>query len=326
VELSSLILPAAAAGAVASGAAGAAWLLYSRFFVRPPPHRALVLFAEGARRPPGEPTGADRSVEIRSPRIVVGGSVFVAPWNRSFGYLSLAPVEVEVTVRALSAVSGGTASGWEARFGAVAKVPVDPPLLGIAAENLMGKGEEELRSVVRHAIENAVPSLLARLGPSDPAPDWDRLAAEVQAAAASDLVAVGLVLQSLSVRQLARIAPAAAAPPVARPALPRGGPTVAEAEERLHVGVDLRLARLERSVGVLGAQIDLLVREGTAATVRGLPGVRLEPPPAAAREPPALHDSMGGESPSRTRAPSTGRSAAPGGGEPRTLLDTESGG
>jgi hypothetical protein len=338
LELASLIVPVAAAGAAASVSAGIAWLLYARFFVRPPPNRALVLYAGGATRGAGESRGAAGPVEIRAPRIVVGGRVFVAPWNRSLAYLSLSPVDVEVTVRSLHTLSGGAASGWEARIGAQAKVPADPEALTAAARSLLGKGEEEIRSLVRQAIENAVPPLLARYGPTEPAPDWERLGAEIQAAAASDLVAAGLVIQNLSVRQLLRIAPPGPAPAAGRPALPRASTAPLEADDRLHAGVDLRLARLERSVGVLGAQIDLLVREGAVPPARVPAGIRLEAlagpkaEPSAVREPAtapgrgAVHDSIGGESPSRSRTASRGAPPDAGAGEPRTLLDTESGG
>lgn len=336
MALDALILPAAVAGGLTAAASLTAWLLYSKFFVRPPPNRALVLY--GGRTPEVDPhlRTVPATAVIRSPRVLVGGSAFAAPWNRSLGYLSLTPIEVDVTVRAVHSSGGGGTSGWEARIGVQAKIPADPKLLVSAAENLLGKSEEEIRTLVRQAVEGAGPALLARHGAADPEPDWERLGSEIQAAAAADLVAVGLVVQSLSVKQLLRVTPAVAtaAPPPPKPGPARTFSAAPEPDERTPSSVDPRLSRLERSVGVLGAQIDLLVREGVLPREKTFPTVRFEPPsplragasgpdpsPPAGRPP--AHDSMGGDSPPRSRATPRGTPPGEGRGETRSLLDAE---
>jgi hypothetical protein len=308
--------------------------VYSRFFVRSPPNRAVVLYGRRAPRTRDASRAPSEVAEVHPPRIVVGGTVFLAPWNRSVGYLSLVPVEVDLTVRSLHSLAANAASGWEAQIGVQAKIPSDPSFLATAAENLLGKDDEGIRAVVRRVVEGAGPAILARYGPADPEPDWEALAAEIQAAVAAELVAVGLIVQNLSVKQLVRLTrgAGAAALTISRPEMPRSTTAEPEGEAPPSTGIDLRLARLERSVGVLGAQIDRVVQDGALPQGRLAPGVRADPSPSTIVEAPApgsrpgralVHDSMGGDSPPRPRPTSRSGPSGEEKGDSRSLLDTE---
>jgi len=334
VGLEDLILPvtASAAGAIAAGLL--AWVFYARFYLPVPPNRALVLFGHRASAPRTEPGrwASSSDPEVRRPRIVVGGGAFVAPWNRGVGHLSLEPVDVDLTVRSMHALEGGRTSGWETRLRVQAKIPAAPGLLEAAAENLLGKAEEDLRAIVRHAVEGVVPAVLARWQPEPGEPDWERLAAEIQASVAPDLIALGLVVRSLSVTELRRLTPTDASLPTV-PALPaRSGSPAGESSNlgpRL-ANFDLRLARAERSLGIMGAEVVRMVRETassfgepTPASIFDLPLGHDGPEATFAPAFPAgtTHDSMGGEpSPRSTRRPEEG-SDGEGGREPRPLLD-----
>ncbi|HLM70042.1 MAG: SPFH domain-containing protein [Thermoplasmata archaeon] len=334
MALGDLILPATIGGIACAAAAAFSWVVYSRFFVRSPPNRAVVLYggqgpiSRNPLRPQSE------TAEVHPPRIVVGGTVFVAPWNRSVGYLSLVPVEVDLTIRSLHSLAANAASGWEAQIGVQAKIPSDPSFLATATENLLGKDEEGIRTVVRRAVEGAGPAILARHGPSDPEPDWEALAAEIQAAVAAELVAVGLIVQNLSVKQLVRLTrgAGAAALTASRPEMPRSTTADPEGEAPPSTGIDLRLARLERSVGVLGAQIDRVVQDGALPRGRLAAGVRVDPVPSTTGEVSvpgsrpgrgSVHDSMGGDSPPRPHPTSRSGPSSEEKGDSRSLLDTE---
>jgi hypothetical protein len=335
VSLEPLILPAIVAAGVAAASTALSYVVYTRFFVRPPPNRALVIYGQRGDDPSARSRSGASAAEIRSPRIVVGGSVFVAPWNHSIAYLSLSPVEVDVTVRSLHSLAGAAASGWEARIGAQAKIPADPTLLATAAENLLGKGEEELRALVRQAIEGVVPAILARQARDGPDPDWERLGSEIQAAASSDLVPVGLVIQNLSVRQLLRIAPTSTASPTpaGKSAMRPAASPPESPPPRAPSGVDGRLARLERSVAVLGAQIDHVLEQGVPPARTPEPGTPLhallapkgEPAPGAPVPTGSgvIHDSMGTDGTARARAATLGGSSGGERAAPRSFFDTE---
>ena len=335
--LEDLILPATAYAAAAAAAASViAWAFYARFYVPVPPNRALVLF--GHRASPA-PAGAGRlptpsEADVRRPRVVVGGGVFVAPWNRGVGHLSLDPVVVDLTVRSIHAMEGSRASGWETRVRVQAKVPADPGLLVTAAENLLGKNEEEIRTIVRHAVEGAVPSVLARLRPEQGEPDWERLAAEIQASVAPDLVALGLVVRTLSVIELHRILPTEL--PAPTPPAPRSRVGSATGDSP-NVGASLpslevRLARAERNLGIMGAEVLRMAREAlppfdasTQASVFDVPLGYDGPGATVAVGSPEdpIHDSMGGERSPRSDRTSKEVRVGDGELESRPLLDTE---
>lgn len=333
-----LIVPLLTAAGSAAIAVGVVWAFYSRCYVPVPPNRALVLFGHRASAPRG-PAGrlpATADTELRHPRIVVGGGVFVAPWNRGVANLSLEPVDVDLTVRSIYALEGRRASGWETRLRVQAKIPADPELLVTAAENLLGKSEEDVRTTIRHAVEGGVPAVLARLRPEQGEPDWERLAAEIQAAVAPDLVALGLVIRSLAVTELRRIAPMeSAAPPT--PALPaRSESRAADASnfDLAQANLDFRLARVERNLGTLATEVLGSTREASssmeeslATSVFDLPlGYDDEPRPTLSLESPMdpVHDSMGGEPSPRSPRPSLEGRRGSGERESRPLLDAES--
>jgi hypothetical protein len=307
MEFSSLILPLGVAGGLAI-ALYAGWRFYHRYYQAVPPNRALVLF--GGPRPHG-PATANSSVELRAPRIVVGGGVFVPPWRHGSDVLSLGPLDAEarVLVPAPGAESGEMP--WDVRFALQVKIPAEARMLATAAENLLGRSEPEIRALVVRTVEAIAPAVILRELSEDPGVGWDRLAAEVQAAAAPELVAIGLEVRTLSVTNVRRLstkeraeASVLGAPHTSRDLLWASG----DLGVRLR-GVEVRMDRIERSLGLLSAEVMRLGRDGSQF------------PELPALQP---YDSTGDESSSRTftRDPrgATGRGS---GGATRPLLDTE---
>lgn len=335
--LEDLMLPLGASAAAAAAVGFLAWACYVRFYVPVPPNRALVLFGHRAFAPRGE-TGrpaAPFEAEVRRPRIVVGGGAFVAPWNRGVGYLSLDPVVADLTIRSMHALEGSHASGWETRLRVQAKIPTDPGLLRTAAENLLGKSEEELRTIVRHAVEGVVPAVLARLLPEQGEPDWERLAAEIQASVAPDLIALGLVVRTLSVTELRRISPTDPLAPTAPAPLARAGSSGGDSAivGASLASLDARLARAERSLGIVGAEVLRMAREAAAALEGSTPSSVFDFPLGYSGPGTTLavgpvegltHDSMGGDRSPRSGRPLEEGRTGEGEREPRPLLDTES--
>jgi len=316
------------ASGVVAAAAGGLWVAYARCSVRVPPNRALVLFGRRAPRPVSESPLIPSDVTLRRPRIVVGGRAFVPPWDRGVAYLSLAPIAVDVTVRSMHALEGTRASGWEVRVQAQAKIPAEPGFLSVASENLLGKTEEEVRSLIARTLEGAIPAVLARIKPDDGEPDWDRLAAEIQACAAPDLVSMGLAVRTLTVTELRRILPAPP-PPTTAPAKPDpDGQRVFEALVSSLSGLDARLARTERSLRILGEEVQRTGRRpepetdpSDSASVFDRPlgsdGVSVESKGSVA----FFHDPSGDEFASRPRASPLGDLARERSRDPRLSLE-----
>jgi hypothetical protein len=309
VAFEELIVPAAISGGLAGAITFSAWKLFTHYFVPVPPNRALVLFGERPSNSEGARAQRGGGVELRAPRIIVGGGVYLPPWRRGRGFLSLEPIDADVMVRVAAGGRAPADPSWEVRIALQVKIPAEPQMLRTAAENLLGKSEEELRRMVCRTIEGAAPPILAGLPTEAAEVDWERLAAEIQASAARDLVAAGLVIRSLSVTQLQRFdprpegAPTPGAPdgPLRAP-WPSGDPAV-----RLGT-LEARLDRTERNLGNLGAELVRVVREGSLFS-----------------EPPVIlpYDSMGGDPPAA--APSDRTSTVPGAraGRSRALLDAK---
>jgi hypothetical protein len=271
--LDDLTLLISASSAAAGAAGGLLWAIYSRCYVAVPPNRALVVYGRRASRDSPDQGTTSSDVNVHRPRITVGGSVFVAPWNKGVGRLSLDPVSVDLSVRSMHSFEGARASGWEVRLQVQAKIPAEPIALARAAENLLGRTDEEVRAILRRTVEGTVPTVLSRLRAEDGVPDWDRLAAEIQASAASDLVTWGLVIQTLSVTELRRIVPSESSTSLStsKPAANPGSPADWSQRDALLNGLDARMARAERNIGLVGATIARMFRETAAAEDRRAP-------------------------------------------------------
>ncbi len=249
------LLAELAGGPAAAAIAG--WVTYLRLYVPVPPNQAMILYGRRSERPAaGARHGGDRP---RAPRVLIGGGAVLAPWNRAFAYLPLAPIELETTVRAVHSVRGGSAAGWEVGLWIQAKIPSEPEALRAAAENLVGFTPEELKGYVRRTVEASVPVVLSRLGSGDAEPDWEQLGTEIQATVGPELVASGLIVRSVAVRELHRIVPATGAAP---PADLRGSELgAAPVPSGVTPDVALRLDRIERGLATMGRRVERWLRE-----------------------------------------------------------------
>lgn len=307
MEPSDLVLPAAIVGTLVVGAY-ASWRFYHRYYQAVPPNRALVLY--GGHRP-RDPSVTDASVEVRPPQIVVGGGVFVPPWRRGSDSLSLNPLDVDARVSVSSGTAETAEAPWEVRLSVQVKIPAEARMLRTAAENLLGRSEPEIRALVIRTVEAVAPAVILRELSGDPHSPWDRLAAEIQATLAGELVALGLEVRSLSVTSLRRLSTqegadlvSLGAPQLSRELLRASG----DLGVRLR-GAEVRLDRTERSLGLLGAEVMRLGRDTSQFPV--LPA--LQP-----------YDSTGEEhSPRSTARGSRGADSGGSGGATRPLLDTE---
>ncbi|HTP54069.1 MAG TPA: hypothetical protein VML94_03765 [Thermoplasmata archaeon] len=274
---------------IAGAAAGAlaAWALLERLYVPIPPNKALVLFGRRARPAVGE--GRDANAVAREPRILIGGGTYLPPWNKATAYLSLAPIEVETTVRALHVLEGGSAEGWEVALQIQVKIPAEPKALRAAAENLLGLGDEEVRGYVRRTVEGTVPTVLARIRRADGEPDWERLGTDIQAAVAPELVPAGLIVRSIAVTELRRIAPTGRPERPAEARRRAGWPTPSTDTAPARDDADLRLGRVERGLRAIAADLARLLRDEPGRPVEEGRWLDL---PSPGPSPPPVHDSI----------------------------------
>lgn len=328
-DLTTLI---SASGAAAAAAGGVLWAVYSRCLVRVPPNRALVLYGRRSSRRSVDPGVPPSGIDVNRPRILVGGGVFIAPWNKGVGRISLDPVLVEASVRSMHSLEGARASGWEVRLQIQVKVPAEPGSLARAAESLLGKTDEEIQTLIRRTVEAAVPSVLSRLRSESAGPDWDTLAAEIQASVAPDLLAWGFLVRTLSVTELRRILPVESSTSLspAKPAPVSAAPVDRSKTSTLLGSFHTRLARAEWNLGIVSAAVARMYRESTGSEPGALPVSVLDiplgyevPSSVVSTEDPldGLHESTEGDRSPPTRLASVDEPTGEGGRDSQPPLD-----
>jgi flotillin len=193
----------------------ALWVLYLKCFIIVPPNRALIVFGKGAPRRqvappadggfPGFPgsSGAPAPVHRAGLRIEVGGGVFVPPWSKDYAFLPLGVIDIDCGFRAVATADPHTPR-VDAMVSAQVKVPADPEGLNTAAENLLGKSEEELKSMARSVVEGYVRGEFGRRTMAEIDHEREKIAAELQVLTGTDLVSIGLVVKSLVIKAVAQ--------------------------------------------------------------------------------------------------------------------------
>jgi hypothetical protein len=240
----------------------ASWRYYHRYYQAVPPNRALVLYGGRSSHPA---TSGDPSIEVRAPRILVGGGAFIPPWRHGSDNLSLSPIDCEARVIVGDSGGDAVAPPWEVRLTLQVKIPTEPRMLATAAENLLGRSEAEIQALVVRTVESIAPAVVLRELTNGFGIQWDRMAAEIQAAVAPELVAVGLEVRTLSVTLMQRVSPLERGE-TGNPGTPQISLNIPRASGDLGVrlrGTEARLDRTERSLGLLGAEVMRLGRDGS---------------------------------------------------------------
>jgi uncharacterized membrane protein YqiK len=204
MDPSEIALLAASAGTLAAALAFLVWALYFRYLVIAPPNRALVIFGS---RPPkaarSDGLGTHEKIPAsRAARIMVGGRAVIFGGPRAYGSLFLGTMDIDVIVRGLRAGDAPGALRFDVHLGVQAKVSSEPEGLRAAAENLLGKSDTEVRALIRSVVEEHLPAAMAQVTADHIEKESERLAAEVGILASTDLIAMGVLVQSVGVKEI----------------------------------------------------------------------------------------------------------------------------
>jgi flotillin len=215
------------------------WVLYLRYFVIVPPNKAIVIFGRGISGVLGGGGGGpgEGGSHAGNLKIVVGGGVFVPPWTSSYGFLPLGVLDVDFVVRSVATLDASSGPRLDIAVAAQVKIPADQAPLRTAAENLLGKSEDELKAIARSIVEGHVRGVIAQLHPDVIDRDREKCASEIQVLVATDLVALGIVVKSLVIKET-------------RPTV-----TAPDAQAASNVAVAGKLTDLEAYVWQLGARL-----------------------------------------------------------------------
>lgn len=204
MDAGEIALLGAAAGTLACALTFLFWAVYLHYLVIAPPNRALVIF--GSRLPrtagPDGLSGGRSSLRARGARILVGGRAVIFQGPRAYGSLFLGTLDLDVIVRGLRAGDGPAPLRFDVHLGVQAKISSDAEGLRAAAESLLGKSDQEVRALVRSVVEEHLPSAMAQVHADRIEQESEHLSSEVGALASSDLIAMGIVVQSVGVKEI----------------------------------------------------------------------------------------------------------------------------
>jgi flotillin len=133
-------------------------------------------------------------------RIIKGGRALRVPLIETVSQMDLTNMIIEVTVQ--NAYSKG---GIPLLVQGVAniKVPGEEPLIHNALERFLGRSREEIMRIARETLEGNLRGVLALLTPEQVNQDKEAFAAKLTEEAEHDLNAIGLVLDTLKIQNVA---------------------------------------------------------------------------------------------------------------------------
>ena len=184
----SLTLPLVLLGIFAGLAAFFAF--YARRYKKVPPNMAMVVF--GRRQKEGG----------KGYRVLSGGAKFIIPIVEAVDWLKLDVRTLDVVVKDI--VTDVKRSGAKIDIKAVAQVKVssDTATLNTAAENLLGKRDEQIDEIALKTLEGTVRGVCATLTVEEVNSDRDQLQSKTQSLAGQDLQNMGIEIRSFVIKEI----------------------------------------------------------------------------------------------------------------------------
>ncbi len=164
--------------------------IWATRYVKGGPNKVLVVSGRKVRLPDGSVAGY---------RIVKGGGTFVVPIIERVDTLSLEVIKLE-----LSQVKVRTGKGEMLSVDGVLQFRIngDDRSIAAAAEQLLSKSEQEIKSIVQLVMEKHLGAAAAGASAQELNQNADAYVGRVQAAAATDLNAMGLGIVSVAIREI----------------------------------------------------------------------------------------------------------------------------
>ena len=164
--------------------------MWATRYVKGSPNKVLIVSGRKIRLPDGT---------FRGYRIVKGGGTFVLPILEKVDVLSLDVMTLEFNRARMRNAKGVTLIvDGAGQF----KINGDDLSIATAAEQLLGKSEDEIKTLVRLVLEKHFGAVAGSSGAEDLSRDLDGYANRIQTAAGADLGKMGISLVSLLIREI----------------------------------------------------------------------------------------------------------------------------
>src|SRR5215467_6505865 len=158
------------------------------------PNQVLVI--SGRKHRITEPDGTGRDVGFR---VVKGGGVFVWPVYEKVDILSLELLTIDVQTPEVY-----TSKGVPVKVDGVAQIKVkgDDVSIRTAAEQFLGKAQDEVRNIATQTLEGHLRAILGTMTVEEIYQNRDAFASKVQEVAAGDMANMGLGIVSFTIRDI----------------------------------------------------------------------------------------------------------------------------
>jgi len=172
------------------GAIFAAILVYASRYKKVPPNMAMVVYGKRQAK-----TG-------KGYRVISGGAKVIVPIVESVEWLKLDVRTLDLVVPDI--VTDVKRSGAKINIKAVAQVKIssDEATLNTAAENLLGKTEQEVNEIALKTLEGHVRGVCATLTVEEINSDRDAIASKILGMAGNDLRNMGIEIRSFVIKEI----------------------------------------------------------------------------------------------------------------------------
>ncbi|HKW43863.1 MAG TPA: flotillin family protein, partial [Thermoplasmata archaeon] len=173
------------------GAAFAAILVAASRYKKVPPNMAMVVYGKRQKKTGG-----------RGYRVISGGAKVIVPIVESVEWLKLDVRTLDLVVPDI--VTDVKRSGAKINIKAVAQVKIssDEATLNTAAENLLGKSEQQVDEIALKTLEGHVRGVCATLTVEEVNSDRDAIASKILGMAGNDLRNMGIEIRSFVIKEI----------------------------------------------------------------------------------------------------------------------------
>ncbi len=173
------------------GVVFAAILLYASRYKKVPPNMAMVVFGKRQKGQGG-----------RGYQVLSGGAKLIVPIVESVEWLRLDVRTLDLVVSEI--VTDVKRSGARINIKAVAQVKIssDEATLNTAAENLLGKTEQQVDEIALKTLEGHVRGVCATLTVEEVNSDRDAIASKILGMAGNDLRNMGIEIRSFVIKEI----------------------------------------------------------------------------------------------------------------------------
>jgi flotillin len=172
------------------GACLALIVIYKINYKRVPPNKAMIVFG---KKNPRTKIGY---------RILTGGGKFIMPIVEDVAYLPLDVRKITLDLKKIHMDVERSNKLVDVKITAFIKISSQSDLLHTAAEQLLGKTDDEINSIAREILETHLEGMLATIDIKTLKTDRDLVATRIQATAAADLMNMGLEIRSFAISNI----------------------------------------------------------------------------------------------------------------------------